>query len=69
MSIVTGDRFDAAIQIKHVRSMLTASRPVHTKSDRSTPIEMTPREILGEVYAVLSLVVVIGVLAYQIVAS
>lgn len=68
MSTVTGNRFDAAIEIKNVGSMLTSSRPAHKRSARPKP-SMKTAEILGEVYAVLSLVVVIGVLAYQIAAS
>ena len=69
MNTATTDRFDAAVEMKNMYSVLTAARPARTMMERPKSFKMTPGEVLGEVYAVLSLVVVLGVLAYQIVAS
>jgi hypothetical protein len=62
------NRFDAAIEIKNVSTIIARNPHTLTAKQRLRQSKMNAHELLGEVYTVASLIGLIGVLLYHIAA-
>jgi hypothetical protein len=67
MKTSSGNHFDAAVEIKNVGDLLVTPRNVAGERRReATQSCRNAHELLGEIYTVLSLACLIGVLLYHV---